>query len=235
VLVGILGLALLGLVAGLWLAWDGLRRRVGIPFVEHRPGAWPDTLSAGVGLAGTLVALLGLLRWFSMPTTPTSFGEGALDAALPWLDPLLSLPLSVVMGVLLPALVVFVVLLLARRPAARMALVVVMALMVAGARMAVGGAGTTVAHPVLLVVATVTALPVGYLALRHYAATSAMTWFIAATLAAAFGGARGVLVAATADERIGAALMLGGCGVLVAMARRYVMRDPSPVGLADLH
>ncbi|MHB1312579.1 MAG: CPBP family glutamic-type intramembrane protease, partial [Gemmatimonadaceae bacterium] len=47
VLCGIIGLALLGLVAGLWLAWDGLRRRVGIPFVEHRPGAWPDTLSAG--------------------------------------------------------------------------------------------------------------------------------------------------------------------------------------------
>ena len=227
---GVISLALLGAVAGIWLAFDGLRRRVGIPFVERRAGAWPDTLRAAVGLAGTVAVLSGLLRWFSAPTTPRSLRAGTLDVALPWLDPLLSLPLGVIMGVLVPALMLFVVLLLARGFAARMALVVAMALMFAGAMFAAGGDSRTVAHPALLVALAVAVLPVGYLALRHYAATSAMTWFTAAIIGAAFDGARGVYTAGTAEERIGAAIVLGGCGALLVLARAYVTREAAGAG-----
>jgi len=71
---------------------------------------------------------------------------------------------------------------------------------------------------------------VGYLALRHYAATSAMTWFTAAIIGAAFDGARGVYTAGTAEERIGAAIVLGGCGALLVLARAYVTREAAGAG-----
>ena len=227
---GVISLALVGALAGLWLAFDGLRRRAGIPFVARGDTAWPDTLRAAIGLAGSMAAVSALLRWCSAPRTPMSLGDVTLDLALPWLTSLLALPLAVILGVLLPALMLFVVLLLARTQAARLALAVVMALMFGGALAAVAGDAQNVAHPVLLAVTALAALPVGYLALRHFAATSAMTWFTAAILGAALDGTRGVITAATQDERFGAALMLAGCGVLLAMARRYVEREAARSG-----
>ena len=226
---GVISLTLVGAVVGLWLAFDGLRRRVGIPFVERRDNAWPDTITAAIGLAGTMAAVSGLLRWFSASTTPVGFGDTTLDTAAPWLEPLLGLPFGLMLGVMLPALVLFVVLLVARGIVARVALVAVLVVITGGATVAMAGDTVSVTHPALLAVTVLASLPAGYLALRHYAATSAMTWFVATILGAALDSARGMFTAVTLDGRIGAALMLVGCGVLLALARRFVARPTGGV------
>jgi hypothetical protein len=225
VIVGIISLAFLGIVAGLWLVFDGMRRRVGVRVVAREAMDWPDTLRAAFGLAGSFTVITGLMRWTSRPTMPTSPGERVLDLAVPWLSPVLGLPLGVVMSVLVPAIVLCVVLLAARGLAMRFALVIGLCLMVGGSMAAAVGDTGTVSHPVLLAVVLVGAVPVAYYALRAYAATSALTWFVAAVIGSALDATRDVLRSATVDERVGAALVVAACGGLLVMARGYFERE----------
>jgi len=222
---GFISLAMVGAIAGLWLAFEGLRRRVGVPFVERGHGAWADTLRAAVGLAGTFAAMGGLLRSLSVPRMPRAPSYAPLDSAVPWLDQLLALPLDVIMRVLMPALVIFVVLLMARGTAARLGLVVALGLLFGGAMVAVGGVADPVVHSVarttLLVVAVLASFSALYGALRIFAATTAMAWFTAGILGGALDATRHLVIAGTPEETTGAVLALLGCGVLLVLARRY--------------
>jgi len=166
-----------------------------------------------------------LMRWASRPSMPGSPGERVLDLALPWVGPVLGLPLDVVMNVILPAIVLCVVLLLARGLAMRAVLVLGICLMVGGSVVAGVGDTGTVSHPVLLAVVLAGAVPVAYFALRTFAATSALTWFVAAVIGSALDATRDVLTSVTVDERVGAALVVVACSGLLVMARRYWERN----------
>jgi len=232
-IVGCISLALLGIVAGLWLVFDGLRRRVGVRVVAAEVVDWPDTLRAAFGLVGSFAVITALMRWASRPSLPGSPSERVLDLAVPWLSPVLNLPLGVAMNVMLPAIALCVVLLMARGLAMRAVLVLGICLMIGGAVAAAVGDTGAMAHPVWLAIVLAGAVPVAYYALRTYAATSALTWFVAAVIGAALNATRDVLRSVTVDERVGAALVVVACGGLLVMARGYVERNGAQDVLAQ--
>lgn len=219
---GVISLAFVGVLAGLWLAFDGLRRRVGVPFVRASD-TWPDVLRAAVGLAGTFAAIFGALRWARVRVMPISGGDSSLDSALPWLDPLLALPMDLVMRVVLPALAVFVVLLLARTTVARAGLGLLMVLLLGGAFAAMQTGTPALKYPAVLGVVAVLSVPAAYLTLRHFAVTSAITWFVASILMSAIDATRGVITAATMEERVGAGIALVVCGVGLTLVQRVAI------------
>ena len=204
---------------GLWLAFDGLRRRVGVPFVRASD-SWPDVLRAALGLAGTFAAIVGALRWARVRVMPMSSGGSSLDTALPWLGSVLSLPIDVVMRVVAPALAVFVVLLLARTTVSRVGLGLLMALLVGGTLTALEAGMPALRHPAALGVVAVASVPAAYLALRHYAATSAITWFAASILMSTFDATRGMFASTTTEERVGAAVAWVACGACLMLVRK---------------
>jgi hypothetical protein len=218
-----------GVLTGAWLAFDGLRRRVGLPFVRAGE-AWRDTLRAALGLAGTFAALGGAMRWARSRVMPMSGGDSSLDSASPWLEALLSLPSDVVLSVVVPALVVFVVLLLARTTAARAGLVLLLVILVGGTMAALDADMPALRYPFALGGVALVAVPVAYLALRHFAATSAVTWFAASILLAAFDAARDMFRATTSEERLGAALAWVACGGLLALLRMICERSANDRG-----
>lgn len=213
---GVLSLAMVGVLLGIWLAFDGLRRRVGVPFVRASD-TWSDVLCAAWGLAGTFAAIFGALRWARVRAMPGSGGGSSLDSALPWLDPALSLPVDLVMRVVAPALVVFVVLLLVRTAVARAGLWFVIALFIGGAMAALEAGLPAPRYPAALGVVAVLSVPAAYLALRHFAATSAITWFAASILMGAFDATRAMFESATVEERLGAALAWVAYGVCLVL------------------
>ena len=217
---GVISLAMVGVLVGMWLAFDGLRRRVGVPFVRASD-TWSDVLRAAVGLAGTFAAIFAALRWARVRAMPMSGGDASLDSALPWLVPVLSLPVDIVMRVVMPALVVFVVLLLARSAVARAGLGLAIMLFIGGALATLEADLPALRYPTALGVVAVLSVPAAYLALRHYAATSAITWFAASILLSVFDATRGIFVGVTADERVGAGLAwVAGAACLLLVRRR---------------
>ncbi len=216
---GVISLALVGVLVGIWLAFDGLRRRLGVPFVRASD-MWPDVLRAAVGLAGTFAAIFGALRWARVRAMPMSGGDSSLDSALPWLGQVLSLPIDLVMRVVVPALAVFVVLLLARSAAVRAGLALLMVLFLGGAMFALEAGLPALRYPAALGVVAALSVPAAYLALRNYAATSAIAWFAASILLSVFDATRGMLSAATAVERVGAGLVWVVCGACLLLVRR---------------
>ncbi|MBA4071689.1 MAG: hypothetical protein C0497_07625 [Gemmatimonas sp.] len=215
---GVISLAMVGVLLGMWLAFDGLRRRVGVPFVRASD-TWPDVLRAAVGLAGTFAAIFAALRWARVRAMPMSVGDASLDSALPWLVQVLSLPVDVVMRVVVPALAVFVVLLLARTVAARAGLGLVIVLLVGGTLAAMEADLPALRYPTALGAVAVLSVPAAVLALRHYAAGSAITWFAASILMSLFDATRSMFESATAEERAGAALAWVACGACLVLVR----------------
>jgi hypothetical protein len=222
----LVSLVLVAFIVGLWMAFDGLRRRVGIPLFPHDDAPWPNTVAAAIGLAGLQAAIGGASTWFMTPGIPDA-PTTSLDVAVPALAGALSLPLGIAMGVLFVAIPAMVILLLVRTTRSRVALTLALGALGGGAVLAIGGR-TPAAHPLVLATIALISLPAMFYALRAYAATSAATWALCVTLQMALGATRSAIDAPTMTERIGAVVTLAALAGIVLLERRLVAAQARP-------
>jgi hypothetical protein len=205
---------------GLWITVSALRRRVGVPLLTaDGPEGRRDVLLAGLGL-GALVAVLRLLGSLSGRTGIPQGPSTALDQAVPFLGQALAIPMQVVIGVTVPAIVVLAVAGVSRRPVLRalVGTLVLAPLMVLSATMAPAGAS-----PLLRAVGLgVTVLVAGSLALRLWAPCCAWAWIVAGVVDEGFTGLRGLVHAPTGVERAAGGVALGMAVVLLLVATRVV-------------
>jgi hypothetical protein len=226
VLTSLGSLILVAFIVGLWMAFDGLRRRVGIPLFPHDEAPWPNTVAAAIGLAGLQAAIGGVSAWFATPGIPDAPAT-SLESAIPVFTGALSLPLAIAAGVMFVAIPALVILLLVRTTRARIALTLALGALGGGAVLAVGGR-TPSTHPFLLAALALVSLPAMFCALRAYAATSAATWALCVTLQMALGATRSAIDAPTLTERIGAVVTLAALAGIVLLVRRLVAVHARP-------
>lgn len=225
-LVTLLSLIVVAFVAGLWLAFDGLRRRVGVPLFSTDDAPWASTVTAALALAGTQAVIVGLSAWLATPRVPPPPAT-SLELALPQLEAALGLPAGLALGTMGLALPVMVVVLIARSTRARVTLTFALFALAGVAVMAAGGRSAS-SHPALLATIGVLSLPAVFHVLRYYAATSAAAWVLATGLQLALAATRTALDAPTRVERAGALVALAGLAGLVALLRQLVERHASP-------
>lgn len=220
----VMSLVLLGLAAALWSVFDGLRRRVGIPLVAEGGDSWRRTAIAGLGLAGARATLAGALAHLVGPRVPEAPSLDALDTLLPQIDGALDLAGSFFIGVLLLGIVAFVIMLAARSTARRLALALLCGVLVSVSFGIFAMGRTTSPYPALLALLLVAALPLAYLALRTWAATSVTAWMVASLLATAMQECATLFRATTATAQGAAVATLAACVVLLALTRRLATR-----------
>ena len=220
----VMSLVLLGLVAALWMVFDGLRRRVGMPLFAEGDDAWRLTATAGLGLAGAQATMGGLLALLTGRRIPGVPSLDSLDSVLPPLDGVLGLGLSFFIGVLLLGIVAFVILLAARSTTWRLALTILLGALVAVAMGVTVQGEITSSRPVLVLVIAVSALPLAYLALRTWAATNVAAWMVGSVAATAMGECGALVRARTATAQLSAIATLTACAVLLVLMRRLSLR-----------
>jgi hypothetical protein len=216
----VMSLVLLGLLAALWAVFDGLRRRVGIPLFAEGADSWRLTAIAGLGLAGALASVGGLMAHLTGRRIPGAPSLDGLDTLLPQVDGALGLARSFFLGALMLGIVAFVILLSARSTARRLALTLLLGALVAVFAGALTAGRSVSPHPALLVALLVLALPLAYLALRTWAATSVMAWMVASLLVTAMHGCAALLGATTATAQGAAVATLAACVMLLALMQR---------------
>ena len=220
VLQAVMSLVMVGVLAALWSVFDGLRRRVGIPLFAEGGDGWRVTSMAGLGLAGALATVGGLLAQLVRPRIAGAPSFHAADALLPPLDGALRLADSFFVGVLLLGIVVFVILLAVRSTWRRLAV----ALLLGALAMVLAGSvvtgRTVLVHPVLFAVVAVSAVPLALLALRTWAATSVTAWMVASLLLTAMRECVALVRASTATAQVAAVVTLAACALLLALLRR---------------
>lgn len=226
-LMAVLSLLLVAFLAGLWMAFDGLRRRVGIPLFSRERHPWSETVINAVGIAGLQATLGGLAAQLVAPAIPSP-PVTQLEGAIPALTPVFALPAGLSGGTMFLALPALVIVLLVRSAAARVGLTLALVAL-GGAAIAVAGGRAGTAHPGLGALVGLASLPAVYYAVRQYAATSAATWLLAMLLAAALGATHTALAAPTMTERAGGLLTLAASAVLVVFVRRLVETHATPL------
>jgi hypothetical protein len=166
-------------MAGLWLAVDALRRRAGVPvWAQPRASGLGDGLVAGLGIVGVsaFTDVFGLLaRQVSkagMPSAPSPL----FDNTVPILSGAIELPVSIITMIPVAAIPLLVIVGLASQTRTRALIALLMLGLGAGALFSSGEAPTQPAQ----VAASVATLIVTVMAFRAWAATSAMTWIVAA-------------------------------------------------------
>jgi len=210
------------LLAVLWSVFDGMRRRVGIPLFAEGGDSWRLTAIAGLGLAGAQATLAGTLAWLAGPRVANAPSLDALDTLLPQLDGALDLIRSFFVGALLLGIVAFVIMLVARSTARRLALTLLLGALAAVLIGTVAMGRTATPHPALLAVLLALALPLAYVALRTWAATSVAAWMVASLLVTAMQELAALRSAATTTAQGAALATLGASVILLALVRRLV-------------
>ena len=220
----VMSLVLLGLVAALWMVFDGLRRRVGMPLFAEGEDSWRLTATAGLGLAGAQATVGGLVALLTGRRIPGAPSLDSLDGVVPQLDGVLDLGQSFFIGVLLLGIVAFVILLAARSTARRLLLTILLGALASVAPGVMVQGEITSSHPVLLTVLAVSTLPLAYLALRTWAATNVAAWMIASLVATAMHECGALVRATTATAQFSAIATLTTCAGLFVLMRRLSTR-----------
>jgi MFS family permease len=212
------------LVAGLWMAANALRRRVGVPVVptygDGRNGM-RDAVLAGAAL-GAVSATAALLRQAVSAGIPPAPGT-SMDQAIPVLSGIIGLPvavLAVVPAVAMPLLVIAAV---TRLTAYRLLLGAGLVLLLAGVMVQPSSGG---ASPVMLVVSVVGLVAIAA-AVMVWGGFSVITWIAAALTAVGLLGIHEVIRASNATDRMAEGLAVVAV-VLALLALSRWRRSPAP-------
>ena len=221
----VMSLALVAFLAGVWTAFDGLRRRVGIPFFARGSDAWSTTLIAGLGLAGARATFAGVMPWISTARIPDAPVEGVLlGNAIPALALPLSVPATILMSVAVSAIIAFVFLLITQSNAKRVGLLLAFGALGGAFSLTTDGGGN-LTHPALAAGVAVLAIIGFFMALRAFALTSAMAWMVSAILGIAYEGTRQVMAPGVTELRLSGALGLVVSALLLLAARRLLVLE----------
>ncbi len=208
--------AMLGAVAaGGWSLLDALRRRAALPWVPAGPDGPRQAAIAGLGLAG-VPALLGLLGGRFRPGSWPGFPTTVLGERLPWLAEVLDGASAMLLQPLV-LIAVLILLLGVRRPAARIAALLLPTL--AFVPIVQDEAGT-----MLAVLATVAGLAgIGWL-FWTYGRGSVLAWVLGGLLGTVLTALRNAREATTNIDRVASVLSLAFAVVLLALVWRYSTR-----------
>jgi membrane protease YdiL (CAAX protease family) len=204
--------------AGLWLALNAMRRRVGIPMLAGQPSrsASRDMLIAGLGLGGFNYAMTQMddvVRRAGMPRAPTT----ALDQALPALAGIPDIPGGALMVVALTGIPILVVAGLTQRWNLRV-LMAATILALTGVAVAAVSQTTDFDPPMVGVVIASTA--VMWVAVAAWGTRSAWSWIVAVLAYFGLAGLRNAVYGFVWQERVAGALGLLVVSGLIALIAR---------------
>ena len=229
----VVGIALALIPAALWLALDGLRRRVGIPMLagERSRSTSNDMLIAGLGLGGIVYAMThldALIPRGDMPPTPTT----VLDRALPLFAGVPDIPAYVLLSVALIGIPFLVVAGLSSRWSLR---VLMGAALVAVLSVAAWSSEPTGQLDFGTVALAIAGMIVVALAIVVWGSLSAWSWIVAALFYAGLAGLRFGVYGVVWQERGAGALKLVVATALIArIARRAATGgNRAPEGLTQ--